>query len=103
MAVKKTAKKVTKKVVKFDKHAHATCDHKLKFCKHCDTAYCSKCSMEWKKQFWTSTTSGTNQYLCGTQGTTARGGLDLMTNTASAVVGTTSASTEAVINHSKHK
>lgn len=108
--VKKVVKKATKKVAKYDRHSHVTCDHKLKFCKHCDTAYCGKCNAEWKKQSYSWTSSGTNQYLCGTQGTTARGGLDLHTGPATGSTGgsniaTTNPSginTSGSVNHSKH-
>ena len=36
-------------------HNHEGCQHKLEFCKKCDTVYCEKCSSEWKKNYtWTS-------------------------------------------------
>lgn len=28
-------------------HTYSGCDHNLKFCSHCDTVYCTKCSREW--------------------------------------------------------
>jgi hypothetical protein len=32
-----------------DKHAHATCEHELRWCRHCDTAYCTRCDIEWTR------------------------------------------------------
>lgn len=28
-------------------HEHNQCEHKLKYCKICDTVYCEKCKKEW--------------------------------------------------------
>lgn len=30
-------------------HEHKSCDHDVKYCAHCDVAYCEKCNTEWKK------------------------------------------------------
>ena len=43
-------------------HNHCTCEHKLKYCEHCDIVYCEKCKKEWKKEVsnftWTAPNIG---------------------------------------------
>ena len=38
------------------------CEHKIKYCKKCDTAYCeyNGCNAEWTKPNWTFTTTTPN-------------------------------------------
>ena len=40
------------------------CDHKIKYCKKCDTTYCeyNGCNAEWTKPNWTFTTTTPNVY-----------------------------------------
>lgn len=33
-------------------HHHCGCQHELKFCPCCDTVYCTKCGVEWKKNIY---------------------------------------------------
>lgn len=46
-----------------NKHEHReeTCDHDVRYCKHCDVCYCTKCQKEWKAPTTTITwgSSGT--------------------------------------------
>ena len=31
------------------KHEHSDCKHEMKFCGHCDVAFCDRCNTEWGK------------------------------------------------------
>lgn len=57
---------------------HCHCEHKLKFCSHCDLVYCEKCSAEWKKPTNNWTYGGTGITLCGNT-TTATAGTNIST------------------------
>ena len=36
-------------------HEHTECEHKLKYCRKCDVAYCEKCGKQWDSYTMTVT------------------------------------------------